>query len=297
MSRVETGSRLHFGLFNLGSGPRRFGGVGLMVEEPAVVVSVQPAREWSASGPLAERALAFAQRLSSEPMALVVEKAGPAHAGLGCGTQLALAVGRAVCPKLTPLELASRLGRGQRSAVGIHGFAQGGFLVEAGKQGDEISPLLERVDFPPEWRILLAIPSWAEGLHGHAERRAFEEISPSTPSDYLQRLAMQVMLPAVAGRDLDTFGEALFEFNRRVGEAFAAVQGGPYASQRLAELVDFIRGHGVRGVGQSSWGPAIFAVATQDRAESLCASIRRRFNLPEAEAFITSARNRGAGSS
>ena len=96
MTRVATGSRLHFGLFNLGIGPRRFGGAGLMIENPETVVTVRPADSWSASGPLAERALAFAQRLTSEPRTIVVEKAAHEHAGLGCGTQLAFAVGRAI---------------------------------------------------------------------------------------------------------------------------------------------------------------------------------------------------------
>src|SRR5215207_1822870 len=64
MTRVTTGSRLHFGLLRPppAGGGRGFGGCGLMVEAPAVRVAVGPARDWSAAGPLADRALAVARR-------------------------------------------------------------------------------------------------------------------------------------------------------------------------------------------------------------------------------------------
>ena len=77
MFRVESPSRLHFGLFNFGAEEmwanadgtyavpaRRFGGVGLMIDEPAVAVVIEPARGWSAVGPSAVRALDFAQRFA-----------------------------------------------------------------------------------------------------------------------------------------------------------------------------------------------------------------------------------------
>src|SRR4051812_20613887 len=121
MVRVRTSSRLHFGLLSLAGGggtpwadppevgilpARRFGGVGLMVEHPGIQVRAPPAAAWSAEGPLAERALAFAHRFADgsregeagrplPPQRLAVERAAPEHAGLGTGTQLGLAVGRA----------------------------------------------------------------------------------------------------------------------------------------------------------------------------------------------------------
>src|SRR2546430_1480649 len=131
MIRVTTGSRLHFGLLGLsGSTGRAFGGCGLMVREPAVSVTVCPADEWRAAGPLAARALAFAKRFaeslppdSLEPQQVTVEECPPEHVGLGVGTQLGLAVARAInrtagLPDLPAAELARRVGRGARSAVG-----------------------------------------------------------------------------------------------------------------------------------------------------------------------------------
>jgi beta-RFAP synthase len=310
MLRVQTASRLHFGFLSLpgGGGARRFGGVGLMVERPGLRVSAAPAAEWSAEGPLAGRALTFARAFAGGgaggvPQRLVVEQAAPEHAGLGTGTQLGLAVGRLLATAwgldLGATDLARRVGRGRRSALGVYGFEQGGFLVESGKRGDDgLSPLAARAAFPEDWRVVLALPRQAPGLHGPDEQGAFRQLAESAavlPTDALCRLLLLGMLPALAEGDVEAFGEALFEFNARVGAAFAAVQGGPYAGPRVAELVAFLRGQGARGVGQSSWGPAVFAVVgDEERATDLAAQVRRQFDLSADEAFVTRACNRGA---
>ena len=68
MIRVVAPSRLHFGLFRVPTasqpevGARAFGGVGLMVELPGVVVTVRPADSWQFEGMLASRAQVFATR-------------------------------------------------------------------------------------------------------------------------------------------------------------------------------------------------------------------------------------------
>src|SRR5262245_36354666 len=95
--RVRTASRIHLGLFNLGGvGPwpgRRFGGVGLMVDRPGIVLRVEPAAGWSAEGPLAERALAFARTFAHQrveagqggpvaPVHLRIEESAGEHQGL-----------------------------------------------------------------------------------------------------------------------------------------------------------------------------------------------------------------------
>src|SRR5207248_291616 len=80
-----------------------------------------------------------------------------------------LARGRA---DLGVVELAEIVGRGRRSALGIHGFAQGGFLVEAGKRSaDGVAPLVARMAFPDAWRVLLVIPRDLQGDYGGRARR------------------------------------------------------------------------------------------------------------------------------
>jgi beta-RFAP synthase len=314
---------LHFGLLNPGEAggsalSRRFGGVGLMVERPGLRLSVEASASWSVAGPLGERAMAFAHRCAEDirreradidlsPRRLAVEWAAPEHVGLGTGTQLGLAVARALAVswgvEADVPTLARWVGRGLRSALGAHGFERGGFLVEAGKQAaDGLAPLIARLPFPDEWRVVLALPRVEDrpaGWHGLREAEAFAQLAarPAEPGriDVLCRLVLLGLLPALAERDVNAFGEALYEFNVRVGEAFAPVQGGVYAGTDVAERVAFVRGQGVRGAGQSSWGPAVFAVvADADQAEHLSARLRDRFVPEDAAVLVTRACNHGA---
>jgi beta-RFAP synthase len=326
MIRVRAASRLHFGLFAPPPGEtpagfwpnvhgqevlpaRRFGGVGLMVQAPGLEVSAEPAGGWSAEGPLAERALAFARQFArtlpaARPHRLVVARGAPEHMGLGTGTQLGLAVARALAAShsldLPAEELARRVGRGRRSGLGVHGFARGGFLVESGKRDTEaVAPLAARQDFPEEWCVVLVLPPWGQGLHGDAEGRALAGLHdrpwPLAQTDALCRLVLLGMLSALAERDLRGFGEALYDFNRRVGEAFRPVQGGAYTHARASEVVEFVRAQSVPGVGQSSWGPALFAVVGDvERAADLRRRLRERFGLADVEVLVTTACNRGA---
>jgi beta-RFAP synthase len=307
MIRVRTGSRLHFGLLNpAGGSGRRFGSVGLMVEAPTLGLRAARAREWSANGPLAERALAFAQRFAGTvpglamPLHLTVETAPPEHVGLGTGTQLGLAVARAAAAiygvEMGAAELARRIGRGLRSAVGTHGFERGGFLVDGGKHArDGLAPLLARMAFPDAWRVVLTLPVQEQGLHGRPEREAFARLTDDSGTDALCRLVLLGLLPALAEADVAAFGEALHEFNARAGEAFAAAQGGIYAGPQVTELIAFARSLGLRGVGQSSWGPAVFAVTDDpEQAEAAAGRMRERFGLGTREVVVTQARNEGA---
>lgn len=319
MIRLSTPSRLHFGLLHLpcgddpsGAGVRRFGGVGLMIESPGVRLTARPAEAWSAEGPLADRALASARRFAGTlapadlaPQHLAVEQAAPDHYGLGTGTQLGLGVARALAEASgwkdpDVVDLARRVGRGLRSAIGVHGFAQGGFLVDAGQgRPATIAPLVARALVPEDWRVVLVLPPWKRGLYGAEEGQAFEELSRRTrtsqPTDRLCRLVLLGMLPALAEADCQEFGEAVYEYNLLVGECFAGVQGGPYTDPRIGELVSFIRRQGVPGAGQSSWGPAVFAVAASpDQADALARRIRERFGWGEDEVVVTRANNQGA---
>jgi beta-RFAP synthase len=299
MTRVTSGSRLHFGLLRLpppGPWPpgRYFGGVGLMVREPAVTVAVEPAADWSATGPMADRALAFASACvdTEARFAVRVESCPIDHTGLGVGTQLALAtaaaVGRALGRDEPAEELARRVGRGVRSAIGVHGFARGGFLVDGGKRApDELAPLVARIDFPDDWRVVLFDPPGARRFHGVDESAAFAGLS-ATADDAMARLVLFGMLPALADRDLPAFGDALTEYNARAGELFRPAQGGTYSTPQTAEVVAWLRRRGVRGAGQSSWGPTAFAVVG-DAAEA--AALVAASPVP---AHATAARNGGA---
>jgi beta-RFAP synthase len=324
MTRVEAPSRLHFGLLSLpaddaerspgfsdghGLPVRAFGGVGLMIDTPSVAVSVRPATKWRAEGSASARALQFAQKFveglppaEGRAFHILVERCPLEHTGLGTGTALGLAVARALAIELghaawPAVELARRVGRGERSAVGIHGFERGGFIVEAGKlPGEAIAPLVCRYEFPDDWRILVIQPSEPSGWHGDRERRAFAQLrrdSDAGLTETLCRLILLGMLPALASSDCDAFSEALYEFNARVGAVFAPVQGGTYGSPAVAEVIDFLRGQGVRGAGQSSWGPTVFGLVPDiERGTDLARRVGERFTA--ARCLIAKGNSAGA---
>jgi beta-ribofuranosylaminobenzene 5'-phosphate synthase len=325
---IRAASRLHFGLLHfpleeLGSRwtnfqgekvipARRYGGVGLMVESPGLSLRARPSSVWQAEGPLAERALEYARQFTRSvpqggpfPLHLMIERSAPEHGGLGTGTQLGLAVARALALSWGTgegdvLDLAQRVGRGRRSALGLHGFAQGGFLVEAG-QGESAKPgpLVARVAFPEDWPLLLILPVGARGYHGQEEIRAFERLHGQghvlERTEALCRLVLLGLLPALAERDFEGFGEALYDFNGRVGAGFAPVQSGTYTNPGTAELISFLRREGIHGVGQSSWGPTVFAVLPDaEQAHYLAARLGNHFALGLGEVLVTRAANQGA---
>src|SRR5690349_58907 len=126
---VTTGSRLHFGLFAFGQpATREFGGVGAMVDAPALRLRMTAADRLSAVGPSAEIALRHGERVAEADWfdraglcRIEILEAPPAHVGLGSGTQLALAVAEGMTslfniPEPATAALAQTLGRGKRSA-------------------------------------------------------------------------------------------------------------------------------------------------------------------------------------
>jgi beta-RFAP synthase len=194
-------------------------------------------------------------------------------------------------------ELARTVGRGVRSAVGSYGFMQGGLIVEAGKlPGEVLSPLVESCAVPCGWRIVLFRPRDGMGLAGQPEREAFARLPPvpAEVTDQLEREAYERMLPALKRRDIQSFGESVFQFGRSAGACFQAVQGGPYASSGLSALVGAVRKAGVCGAGQSSWGPTVFAfVPSEDAAGELSLRIARLFSGADELVIETARPNEG----
>jgi beta-ribofuranosylaminobenzene 5'-phosphate synthase len=276
--RVEAPARLHLGMLAVaGDGARRFGGLGVSVSRPAVVLEAQPADELSVEGAEAERALTFARRcrvalgLPGGAHLRMVE-AIPPHVGLGSGTKLALAVAQALAAlhgrTVDAPALAQAAGRAARSAVGMWTFALGGLVVEGGVRhgAERPAPLLMRHAVPDEWRIVLVVPEAEPGLSGVAEAQAFGRLVPSAErSAAIAQLVLTSLLPALVERDLEEFGGALTRVQRLVGDAFAPVQRGRF-HPRAGALVEALLRGGAAGAGQSSWGPAVYGVVGSEAA-------------------------------
>lgn len=308
--RVDAAARLHLGFLDPGAAlGRRFGSIGLAIEGLSTSVVATPHDTLQVLGEEATRAGALVERLLAHygfapRVRLVVERAIPGHAGLGSGTQLALAVGTALTAlngrRADSGELGALLGRGRRSGIGLSLFEHGGLVVDAGHGSTTVTPpVVTRLAFPADWPIVLIFDQASEGLSGGAERRAFETLEPlpAAAAAHLCHLTLMRILPAVLEHDFAPFADGIGEVQAVVGDHFAAVQDGRYTSARVARAVALLESRfGLRGVGQSSWGPTAFAFAPdQDTATAALAALRENFpHEPGLEFRLCMARNDGA---
>ena len=97
--------------------------------------------------------------------------------------------------------------------------------------------------------MLLVFDDACRGVHGTAEREAFAALPefPSQDSAHLCRLTLMQALPALAESDIEGFGQAITELQRRIGDYFAPVQEGRYASTRVGEAVEWLSRGGAAG--------------------------------------------------
>ena len=268
VGEVAASARLHLGFLDLNfSLDRRFGSIGMLLDGPVTRLRLQRSQWAEVRGPERQRASrALARMRERFPVAgehrLDVLEAIPAHGGLGSGTQLALAVAAAfrrlhgIAPDLR--SDAAWLGRGSRSGIGIGLFEQGGLVVDGGRraEGDAPPPVLARVPVPEDWRILLLLDPAHRGLAGDEERAAFAELPPMGEAAVgeICRLVLMRALPALAEADLSRFGDAVTRIQARVGDYFAAAQGGRFTSPRVAEALASLRRLGSPGIGPV-WNP------------------------------------------
>jgi beta-ribofuranosylaminobenzene 5'-phosphate synthase len=273
---VEARARLHFGVLDLrGALGRWFGGIGAAASSPTLRLSARPAPTLAVEGPDADRAAGFARVFLAHHglnggTHLSIERTLPAHVGLGSGTQLALAVARAIAELYelpsSAADLAVAVGRARRSAVGTWTFDGGGIVVEGGRRdtGDAVAPLVARLPFPPAWRCIVAVPRGVPAVSGAAEEAAFASLPPPRDGEVerIAHLVLMALLPAVADDDIRSFGRALTEIQTTTGKWFAAVQGGAFAPGPSEELVHRMAEWDAAGVGQSSWGPAVYGIVS-----------------------------------
>jgi beta-ribofuranosylaminobenzene 5'-phosphate synthase len=83
------------------------------------------------------------------------------------------------------------------------------------------------------------------------------------------------LLPALVDGDLKAFGETITTIQQINGSWFAPVQGGTFASGVSTGLISKMRDWGAAGVGQSSWGPAVYAITEGDDCAAALASRAR----------------------
>jgi len=288
---VVAPARLHLGFVDLNGGlGRSFGSIGLAIDGMDVRVWARPAERCDVRGADPARVVPILERVCARyapgrAVDVLVEQRAPAHAGLGSGTQLALAVADAAARALGVTagarELAALAGRGLRSGIGIGAFEGGGFLVDGGRgPASTTPPLIARLAFPAAWRCVLLFDDHLAGLSGQRERAAFAELPRMSEADAatLSRVVLVGLLPALAEADFDAFSRSVATVQAAVGDYFAPAQGGRYTSSRVGAMLEGLaRESGLPGIGQSSWGPTGFIFAPDAaQAAAVAAAIDAR---------------------
>lgn len=317
---IRTGSRLHFGLLELcETAPLCYGGLGLILEEPALELSITPANEKREGTKLDQGRSSFSvpqdssdilrrmqtveqswrsrSRLNDE-LEIELRKHMPLHSGYGAGTQIACAAAfglelysRALRGEVpTPLcdgnwhrgldlgvetqELVAASGRGQRSAIGLSGFLNGGILLDRGYACDSSGNSdavrvvsTEREELPMNWRVLLGRPGNVASVSGAKESQYFQSLGneENEQRERMLNLAEGVLQASRQARFGD-FCTKLEEYMRLAGEMFADCQGGLYNGEAIAATVEAMQSAGLSAVGQSSWGPTTFAIVQDESA-------------------------------
>lgn len=323
---IKTPSRLHLTLIDLNGFIGRIdGGVGLTTENPGLILQAET-QDYGIevnfeNKNLSERLIKeYVEKIENSANKMIksmkinsgfkftVKETYPAHSGLGSGTQISLAVGKIIL-KLNGLdmaapEIAKIVGRGGTSGIGVRAFDQGGFIIDGGHRIDEKSdflpssaslaspaPLITRYNFPEDWNIILAIPNVSAGASGPKEVNIFQKYCP-IPLKEVQELShvlLMKMMPAVVEADISSFGDSVNQI-QTVGFKKIEVE---LQHHLVHDLIDTMRSAGAAGVGMSSFGPTVYAIADNNSKE-IARSAKHTMDEIGGEIIITKAQNSGA---
>jgi len=317
---VDAPSRIHITLLDMnGTSGRVDGGAGITLDEPGCVLDARKGPGISVHGgdEAIRQRIAEAARTVMEGLGLpggaeiTLHAAARQHAGLGSGTQAALATAAALCRlyerDVAVSDLTRLVGRGGTSGIGTAAFEQGGFILDGGhrfgtpgakqefrpsaaSRGIAPPPVLARHRFPEDWRILLGTPDTGAGAHGGGEVDIFRTHCP-VPLREVQELCHEVlmrMVPALIEHDLDLFGSAV---NRTQQLGFKKVEVALQHPIVPALLLATVQA-GAAGAGLSSFGPTVYAIGDSGMAD--VARAAKEVLGEQGSVRLTRARNCGA---
>jgi beta-ribofuranosylaminobenzene 5'-phosphate synthase len=287
--------RLHLGLLDLGkSTPRKYGGIGLAIDDLPLVLKVEEAESFSLIGfdrldraavEDVKRATMRLLEVIDPPKARIILEAAPMqHIGLGSKTSLILAVLEATRlaggNRLPHSDIQRLSGRGGTSGVGVHVFFRGGLIVDGGHlskgqrdyrpssatRPSRLPPVLIAEPVPQTWAFSLILPEGIR-LAGNSELRFFADNTPipDREVDRAMSIAYHGLAASVIEDDLHTFRESLAEFHTtgfKRRELMAQTEGTKNLFHQLEEETS-------AAVGMSSLGPLIYTACTASDERTL----------------------------
>ncbi len=284
--KISTPSRLHFGLIDFnGELGRIDGGSGVAISNPGNVLSVKTGTPFQVIAPNSKQIEDIARGICKKlgkplpEMEITVEEEIPAHAGFGAKTQMSLALAYAICkdyglPYKSIEELASLVGRGGTSGIGVRAFDKGGFILDCGHsfgEGKEKSsclpssaskakpaPQVLHCDIPENWRFVLVSPVNDPGMHGQSEVDIFQANFPQSEEDTgkVCRIILMQMVPGILEQDIATFGSAI---NKIQNVGFKKIEVA-LKSPLVPNMLSIMNNEGSYGSGMSSFGPTVYGL-------------------------------------
>lgn len=323
---IKTPSRLHVTLIDLnGIHGRIDGGIGITIQKPRLILEVEPiddATEIIFEESNLKKALMndYTKKIENATkrtmeflkiqggFKFIVKKTYPSHSGLGSGTQLSLAVGKAVSQiheyQMSAPEIAKIVGRGGTSGIGVGAFDYGGFIIDGGHSiADKANflpssasdapppPIIARYDFPEDWKIIIVIPNVKRGSHGSDEINIFQKYCPIPLKDVqkLSHIVLMKMMPAVVERDINSFGFAIDNI-QNIGFKKIEIE---LQNPIIKEIMENLKNAGTSGVGMSSFGPTVYAITDTD-TNNIKKTAYDTIKEIGGKVIVTRAQNRGA---
>jgi beta-ribofuranosylaminobenzene 5'-phosphate synthase len=300
MIAIEAPARIHCGLLNeAGLFGRIDGGIGFALENPKWRVELKLSSNATTvtgipeelSGSLHNLVGRFHADYSIAGVTVTVTESVPLHAGLGAKTSFLMAIGAGIAELLglnwDVHQIASYVGRGGTSGIGVNAFARGGLVWDVGRTypsgKSEFVPSSSAKFAPPRAALHWPVPDLKvvhfrfseQGLHGLAEQELFRRTCPVDMAGTTELLAYVsgLLLPSIV--DGDEIG---------VGKSINAIQGlGLKASEWEVQsriTKEFRHYFGLIcphiGLGLSSMGPTMYCICT-DPAEIIDAIDRFKF--------------------
>ena len=308
--RIVAPARIHLGFYNIKYGNLLFGSIGLAIDRPyydLIIERSEKTEVFSENPQQKEFIEETVNKITSvlginANLRIHVKSYIERHVGLGSTTQLLMSILKALLylynVKIDPWTLFKLIGRKNISGIGVSSFLRGGFIVDSGITSNGYPREVTRIRFPKRWKVLLVIPREDRGLSEEIEENY---MIPQEPNDELRcellKYVFLGVIPGILREDFDMFTYSLEKLDESIGKYYGTVQGGRFLSKYGEDVADALKDVGGRGIGQSSWGPTIYAFF-KDKSSALTACRKINAYLKNsnisADVILCNPRNCGA---
>ncbi|MDK6029212.1 hypothetical protein QPL79_07530 [Ignisphaera sp. 4213-co] len=280
---VASSARLHFGFYNFLSDNVAWGGAGIAIDNPKVIVRVYKSYEFKVENKtnidVSDVVNKVVEGLGIRDVIIEIVDVYTRHVGLGLTTQLALSLGYAISLLydlgLDVRQVAYRVGRGRFSGIGVASFELGGFIIDSGRvvsqngfvpppsTVDDIPYAIYRQRVPRGWIFNIFIVKNAKncGLGEYSEKVL--EDPRQIPKDVqieLYKTVLHYILPAIAKKDFNVFAAGLQKFQKLVVDAFEKFFDVSINCEETDHVINLLSKYGLKSVGKSVWGPMVYGL-------------------------------------